>query len=40
LEKDRKYKLGIKKKGYADFLAIVTTDGVQDMGNVGLKRTR
>ncbi len=40
LEKDRKYRLEIRKEGYEDFLAIVTTDGEQDLGNVCLKRTR
>jgi hypothetical protein len=40
VEKDRKYKLEIKKKGYEDFRAIVTTDGVQDLGDICLKRTR
>jgi tetrathionate reductase subunit B len=40
LEKDRKYRLGIRKEGYEDFRAIVTTDGEQDLGNICLKRTR
>jgi len=40
LAQDRKYKLQIRKNGYKDFRAIVTTDGVQDMGTVCLKRTR
>ena len=39
-EKDRKYKVEIRKDGYEGFLAIVTTDGDQDLGNVRLKRTR
>lgn len=39
LELGRKYKLEIKKDGYEDFLAIVTTEGEQDLGNICLKRT-
>lgn len=40
VEKDRKYKVEIRKQGYETFLAIVTTDGDQDLGDVCLKRTR
>jgi Fe-S-cluster-containing dehydrogenase component len=40
MEKDRKYKLTIRKEGYEDFLAIVTTNGDQDLGTIGLKRAR
>ena len=40
VDMDRKYKLEIKKKGYENSLAIVTTDGVQDLGDICLKRTR
>ncbi len=40
VERDWKYKIEIKKEGYEDFLAIVTTDGVQDLGDICLKRTR
>ena len=39
MEKDRKYRVEIRKEGYQDFLSIVTTDGDQDVGTVGLKRT-
>jgi Fe-S-cluster-containing dehydrogenase component len=39
MEENRKYRVEISKQGYQDFLAIVTTDGDQDMGIVGLKRT-
>ncbi len=39
MEKDRKYRVEIKKEGYEDFLAIVTTDDDQDLGTVGLKKT-
>ena len=39
MEKDRKYRVEIRKEGYEDFLAVVTTDGDQDLGIVGLKRT-
>jgi Fe-S-cluster-containing dehydrogenase component len=39
LAKDRKYRVEIKKEGYEDFIAIVTTDGDQDLGTVCLKRT-
>jgi tetrathionate reductase subunit B len=40
LAKDRKYRVEIRKEGYEDFLAIVTTDGEQDLGTVCLKKTR
>ena len=40
LEKDRKYRVEIRKEGYEAFRAIVTTAGDQDLGNVCLKRTR
>ncbi len=40
MEKDRKYRLEVRKEGYEDFLAVVTTDGDQDLGNVSLKRVR
>lgn len=40
VEKDRKYRLEIKKEGYEELLAIVTTDGDQDLGDVCLKKTR
>ena len=33
------YCVRISKEGYEDFLAIVTTDGDQDLGTVGLKLT-
>ena len=39
MEKDRKYRLEISKEGYEDFLAVVTTNGDQDVGTVALKRT-
>ena len=39
MEKDRKYRVEVKKEGYEDFLAIVTTDGDQDVGTIALKRT-
>ena len=38
LAKDRKYRVEMKKDGYEDVLAIVTTDGDQDVGTVALKR--
>ncbi len=37
LEKDRKYRVEIRKKGYEAFHAIVTTADDQDLGNVLLK---
>lgn len=40
VEQGRKYKIEIEKAGYQDFLAVVTTAGVQDLGNIRLKRTR
>jgi len=40
MEKDRKYRVEIKKEGYEDFRAIVTTDGDRDLGTVSLNRTR
>jgi tetrathionate reductase subunit B len=40
VQNDRKYRLEIKKDGYEDFLAIVTTDGDQDLGTVSLQKTR
>ena len=40
LEKDRKYKIEVKKDGYEKFLAVVTTDSDQDLGDVCLKRLR
>ncbi len=40
LHNGRKYRLEIRKEGYQGFLAVVTTDGDQDLGDVGLKRTR
>jgi Fe-S-cluster-containing dehydrogenase component len=40
LENNGKYKLEIKKDGYQDFLAIATTAGDQDLGNIVLERTR
>ncbi|OGA09063.1 MAG: hypothetical protein A3H33_05865 [Betaproteobacteria bacterium RIFCSPLOWO2_02_FULL_65_20] len=39
-DKDRKYRVEIRKEGYEDFLAVVTTDGDQDMGTVRLNKTR
>lgn len=39
MEKDRKYRVEIKKDGYEDFLAVVTTDGDQDLGTVGLTKS-
>lgn len=39
MEKDRKYRVEISKDGYENILAIVTTDGDQDMGAVCLKKT-
>ena len=38
LAEDRKYAVVIRKDGYRDFRAIVTTDGDQDMGDIALKR--
>ena len=40
VEKDRKYRVEIAKKGYRDFRAVVTTDGDRDLGSVVLKRTQ
>ena len=40
MERDRKYRLEIRKEGYDAFRAIVTTAGDQDLGNVCLKRAR
>lgn len=40
VEQDGKYKIEIKKAGYQDFLAVVTTAGVQDLGSIRLKKTR
>jgi len=40
LQQGRKYKFEIKKEGYEGFLSIVTTDGVRDMGDIYLKKTR
>jgi len=40
VEKDRKYRIEIKKDGYEKFLAIVTLDGARDLGEVCLKRMR
>ena len=39
LEKDRKYRVEIKKDGYAAVLDIVTTDGDRDLGTIRLKKT-
>jgi tetrathionate reductase subunit B len=39
MEKDRKYRIEIKKEGYEDYLAVVKTDGDQDLGDVHLKKT-
>ena len=39
MENDRKYRVEIKKEGYQDFLAVVTTDDDQDLGVVRLERT-
>ena len=40
LGKDRKYSIEIKKReDYGDFLAVVTTNGDQDLGTVRLKKT-
>lgn len=39
LAEERKYRLEISKQGYEDVIAIVTTDGDQDMGTVALART-
>jgi tetrathionate reductase subunit B len=38
LAENRKYAVAIRKDGYQDFRAIVTTDGDQDMGDIALKR--
>ncbi len=38
LRRDRKYRVEIRMEGYRDVLAVVTTDGDQDLGTVGLKR--
>ena len=38
VEQDRKYKVEIKGEGYEDFVAIVTTNGDQDLGDVRLER--
>jgi Fe-S-cluster-containing dehydrogenase component len=40
LQNGRKYKLKVTKEGYVDFLAVVTTDGDQDLGMVCLNRAR
>jgi Fe-S-cluster-containing dehydrogenase component len=40
LEKDRKYQVDIKMDGFEDFRVVVTTDADQDVGTVGLKRTK
>lgn len=40
MEKDRKYRIEIRKEGYEDYLAVVTTDGDQDLGIVCLKPAR
>lgn len=37
---DRKYRVAIRKDGYEEFLAVVTTDGEQDLGTVRLKKAR
>ena len=39
MAQNRKYKVEISKQGYQAFLAIVTTDGDQDLGDVALNRT-
>jgi hypothetical protein len=38
LEKDRKYRVEIRKDGYAVVREVVTTDGDQDLGTVALVR--
>ena len=38
LSKDRKYSVEIKKDGYESFSAVVTTEGDQDLGTVGLRK--
>ena len=38
LQKDRKYKLEIRKKGYEAFSTVVTVDREQDLGNICLPR--
>jgi Fe-S-cluster-containing dehydrogenase component len=40
VEKDRKYKIEIRKEGYQDFLAIVTTNGDQDLDVVRMRKAR
>ena len=40
LERGRKYRVEIRKEGYKEFLAVVTTDHDHDLGNVRLQRTR
>lgn len=40
MQNDRKYKVEISKEGYAAFVAVVTTAGEQDLGNVSMQRTR
>jgi len=40
VEQGRKYRLEIRREGYEDFRAVVTTDGDQDLGIVRLDRTR
>ena len=39
LDKDRKYRVEVKKDGYAVFRAVVTTEGDQDLGTVRLKKS-
>jgi tetrathionate reductase subunit B len=39
MKEDRKYRLAIRKDGYQNFQAIVTTNGDQDMGDISLKQT-
>lgn len=39
LDRDRKYRLEIRKDGYHTFRAVVPTDGDQDLGDIALSRS-
>lgn len=38
LQKNRKYKIAIRKDGYQDYFAVVTVDDEQDLGTISLQR--
>jgi len=38
LDKDRKYRVEVRKPGYKDFLAVVTTEGDLDLGTIALEK--